>query len=241
MGRIFDLSIVAYYFDSYDELSCHADCKYAFDVNWALSSLTRRVESLNVAGNMLWPEPVPSDFNAFPVSRYEWLNVASDVFLMRYVSVVDCALLLSNEVFEVGLERHKCTIENLKKRRIPEEVVSLFVKLRADQGALREERNARFHHGTERGFTLDDETFRMAALFERTAGGLHGRDRDGRRIDVERSFREGLVELQREFNPATRRLIRRLDHLYDQLGAEFETRFVPRFRAGEFGRKRREV
>ena len=94
VGRVFDLSIVAYHFDSYDDLAQHADCKYAFDVSMELSTLTRRVESLNLVGKMLWPDSVPNNFKEFPVSRYEWLNVAADVFFMRYISVLDCAQFL---------------------------------------------------------------------------------------------------------------------------------------------------
>lgn len=237
VGRIYDLSIVAYHFETYEELARHADCKYAFDVDIVLSVLTRRVESLNLAGSMLWPDPVPRNFKEFPISRYEWLTVAADVFLMRYISVVDCALLLANEIFEAGLERHKCSIQNLKKRGVPQTVISVLDEVRTDQGALRHERNARVHHGIERSITGDDMTFRAAALFEHRGHGLRGVDQDGRRINVERSFREGLVEQQREFNQATRKLVRQLDRLYDQLGTEFETRFVPRFRAGPFGRE----
>lgn len=238
VGRIFDLSVVAHHFETYDDLARHADCRYAFDVNMEMSTLTRRVESLNLAGNMLWPDPVPSNFREFPVSRYEWLTVAADVFIMRYISVVDCALLLTNEVFEAGVERRKCSIESLTKRGVPQRVTLLLEKLQADQGTLRDERNARFHHGTERGFTGDDMTFRAAALFEHRGSGVRGVDQNGRPINVERSFREGLVEFQREFNQATRKLVRQLDRLYDELGMEFERRFVPRFRAGPFGRGR---
>jgi hypothetical protein len=41
VGRIYDLSIVGMHFETYEELAKHADC----DVNYALSMLTRRVES----------------------------------------------------------------------------------------------------------------------------------------------------------------------------------------------------
>jgi hypothetical protein len=152
---------------------------------------------------------------------------------MRYISVVDCALLLANEIFEVGLQRRKCSIENLKKR-VPQRVWSILEELLVDQGTLRYERNARFHHGLERDFTRDDTAFRMAAMFEHRKNGLRGVDQAGRRINVERSFREGLIELQRTFNRTTRKLARQLNRLYDELSAEFETRFVPRFRAGQF-------
>jgi len=108
------------HFETYEELSKHADCKYAYDVNYALSMLTRRVESLNMVGGMLWPNGMPKNFKTFPVSRYEWLRVSADAFLGRYISVVDCAMILVNEVFECGLAFEACTIQNFKKVPIRE-------------------------------------------------------------------------------------------------------------------------
>jgi hypothetical protein len=235
IGRIYDLSIVAYHFDNYEEVSRHPDCKYALDTNYYLTGAVRRVESLNLAGSMLWPHPMPKSFVEFPVSRYEWLTLASDVFLMRYISVVDCALLLVNTVYETALEPKKCSIEAFKKRGVPGAVIDCLAEMIDAQGALRQERNARVHHGEERGFTQDDDTFRYASLLEHRLGGPSGTDRFGRKINLQTFFREGLLELQKEFNRATRMLLRQLDHLYDLLYSEFEARFIPRFKAGPFG------
>lgn len=230
IGRIIDLSIVSLYFDSYEELSRHPDCLYALEVDSALLSLTQRVESLNLVGNMLWPEPFPTNFKDFPITRHEWLTVGADTFLMRYVSVVDCALLLVNSIIECGLSLRSCTLKNLRKARISSDLIDVLSDLLADQGYLRDERNSRFHHGHERGFTSDDSTFRLAAKLEKHGRGLHGTDSKDRPINVIRSFKEGLVELQRDFNASTRLLVRRLDKLYDLLAPEFETRFSPRFK-----------
>lgn len=235
VGRIFDLSIVGMHFESYDELAKHADCKYAFDVNYRLTMLTQRVESLNLVGRMLWPKSTPETFNEFPVSRYEWLTLSADVFLMRYISVVDCALLLTNEVFETAIDPRNCSLQNLKKRGVQMDVYKVLEGLLADQGQLREERNLRFHRGEERSFSTDDATFKLASLFEHRASGVRGTDRHGRDIDVSRYFKESSVELQREFNRVSRRLIRGLNRLYDHLAPEFESRFSPRFRVGPFG------
>jgi hypothetical protein len=234
IGRIFDLSIVAYNFDSYAELSRFPDCKYAIDVNHALTGLTRRVESLNMVGDMLWPQHIPSDFGSFPVSRYEWLAIATDVFLIRYVSVVDCVLLLVNEVFELGHKRQDCTLRAIKKT-VPTDIYKLLDALVAAQGQLRSERNQRVHHGSERDFTDDDTTFRLASRFERWANGMKGRDRLDRPVNVRRSFNEGLVSLQRDFNQVTRGSKRQLDEIYDTLRGEFEARFGPRIRAATHG------
>ncbi|MEI5680091.1 MULTISPECIES: hypothetical protein [unclassified Mesorhizobium] len=235
VGRIYDLSIVGMHFETYEELSKHADCKYAYDVNYALSMLTRRVESLNMIGGMLWPAGMPNSFKEFPVSRYEWLTVSADVFLARYISVVDCAIILVNEVFECGLTFEACAIQNLKKRSVPQEVLAHLGEMIDDQGLLRKERNSRFHHGFERGFSSDDETFRTASLFEHRFNGIVGQN--GRPLPIKRLFREGLVELQREFNGVMRKVVKQLDRLYHMLYPEFEGRFSPRFNAGPFARR----
>lgn len=235
IGRIYDLSIVGLSFDSYEELAKYDDCKYAIDVNQAVSSLAQRVESMNLVGEMLWPEQLPEDFKKFPLSRYQWLIVATDVFLVRYISIVDCALLLVNEVYEIGLKPEVCTLSNLKRKGIPQNIVDILNALLDDQGSLRRERNRRVHHGAERSFTGDDQTFRLGSLFERWANGMTGHDRFGRKVNIERSFKEGLVGLQKEFNQSTRKLEKQLDRLYDDLRREFEDRFGPRIRAATHG------
>ena len=235
VGRIYDLSIIELHFESYEDLSKHADCKYAFDVNYALSSLTRRVESLNMVGGMLWPVSMPKNIKELPVSRYEWLTISADVFLGRYISVVDCAIILVNEVLECGVSIEACTLTSLRKKRVPDEILNHLRMMVDDQGALRKERNRRFHHGSERGFSSDDQAFRIGAMFEHRHSGIVGPN--GRRLPVERLFREGLVELQGEFNGAMRKVVTQLDRLYDMLHPEFETRFSPKFRVGPFARR----
>lgn len=235
IGRIYDLSIVSLNFDSYEDMARYPDVKYALEANHALTGLTRRVESLNLAGGLLWPENLPQSFKDFPVSRYEWLTIAADVFLMRYTSVVDCALILADCIYETGLEPRKCTLDQLRKKGVPAETLAVFKAMLDDQGDLRDERNARFHHGAERGFTEDSQTFQIAARFERWGSGLTGKDQFGRPINVDRSFREGLVELQRDFNTSTRSLVKLLDGLYNILHIEFESRFGPRIRAATHG------
>jgi hypothetical protein len=235
VGRIYDLSIVGLHFESYEELSKHSDCKYAYDMNHVLSTLTRRVESLNMVGAMLRPTKVPKSFKEFPISRYEWLTVSADLFLGRYISVVDCAIILVNEILECGLSFEACTMQNLKKQPVPKAILTHLGEMIDEQGLFRKERNSRFHHGAERGFSSDDQILRHGALFEHRFSGAVGSN--GRPLPVERLFREGLVELQREFNGVMRKLVKQLDRLYDMLHPEFESRFSPRFRAGSFARR----
>lgn len=234
VGRIYDLSIVGMHFETYEDLAKHADCRYAFHVNYALSMLTRRVESLNMVGGMLWPTNMPRNFKEFPVSRYEWLTVSADVFLARYISVVDCAIILVNEILECGLSIEACMLTNLRKKPVPRAILDHLGEMIDDQGLLRKERNSRFHHGSERGFSSDDRIFRIGSTLEHQANGMRGPN--GRPLPVGRFFREGLVELQREFNAVMRKVVKQLDRLYDMLEPEFESRFSPKFRAGPFAR-----
>jgi len=227
VGRVYDLSIVSMNFDSYAELAQYPDCKYAIDTNYWLTGLARRVGSLNMVGDMLWLDPVPKNFRDLALTRYQWLTVTTDVFLTRYISVIDCALLLVNEVYRLALEPKKCTLKNLKKRGLPGAVTNHLKLMLDEQEVLRNERNSRIHHGEEREFTDDDETFRTASLFNDRFQGMKGTDRYGRRINVDRSFKEGLVSIQRDFNRSTRLLKKQLDNLYDLLWEEFEAHFGP--------------
>src|SRR5258708_27555177 len=107
--------------------------------------MTRRIEALNMAGDLLWPGVLPTRLDGLPVSAYQWLTVAADVFLMRYISVVDCALILTNAVFECGLEVRKCTLDSLRRKAVPNEICRLLAAEAEDHGDLRSERKSRFH------------------------------------------------------------------------------------------------
>jgi Cthe_2314-like HEPN len=235
VGRVFDLGVVSLNFDSYEELSKLPDVKYAIDVGRYVSNLTERVESLNLVGDLLWPEPFPADFSSLPVHQYQWLAISTDVFLVRYTSVVDCALLLSNEVLQLGLSAKKCTLNTMARKGMPKDLRNQFEELIDEQHSIRMERNARVHHGRERAFTWDDQSFRMASLFGHRGSGLKGHDAYGREIDLDLSFKEGLVGLQFEFNRQTRKLEKRLDVFYSLLWPEFEDRFRPLIAAATHG------
>ncbi|MBS1076060.1 hypothetical protein JK176_14475 [Gluconobacter sp. Dm-73] len=235
IGRVHDLSIVSLNFDSSDKVAQYLDCKYVIDINYWLTGLARRVESLNMVGDMLWLDPVPKNFRDLALTRYQWLTVITDVFLMRYISVIDCALLLVNEVYRLGLPPKKCTLHNLKKKALPDAIADHLELIIDEQEVLRNERNNRIHHGEEREFTDDDQTFKTTSLFNDKFHGMKGKDRYGRRINVDRSFKEGLVSIQRDFNRSTRLLKKQLDNLYDLLWEEFEDHFGPLVAAATHG------
>jgi len=235
VGRLYDLGIVSLNFDSYDELLQFPDIKYVIDTLVSFKALTTRVESLNLAGNLLWPDPMPVDFKKLPMTRYEWLIIAADVFIVRFVSVFDCALLLINQVLQFGLEERNCIYRNLTKKGLPSDLDDQLRAMLDEQSSIRAERNSRIHHGLERAFTDDDVTFKLASLFNDHFHGMNGTDYYGRPINVEISFREGLVWLQKDFNRHTKILQSQLDTVYDLLLDEFEDRFGPLVAAATHG------
>ncbi len=235
IGRLYDLSIVSLHFRSYKQLAAHSDCKYAYDVSTKSSIIVDRVRSLDIVGDMLWPKTIIDKYSS--IDRFEWLNVVADVFFIRLILIDDCALILTNEVFETELKPRQCTLNNLEKK-IPRAVAAKLRDLHADHYELRHERNVRFHHGLGRALSSDDATLRTVAFYEHGGRGMTGFDQRGRRINTDRYFKEGIVDLQRDFNRAGRRLSSGLGRLYDVLGDEFEKRFTDKFRnrTHDFGR-----
>lgn len=231
IGRLYDLALPVHLgFESYEQMQSFPDCLYVYHINESLSRLTHRVGSLNMVGDMLWAKQLPKSFSNFSISRYEWLNVIADVFLMRYISVLDCGLLLANDVFECGLDPRRCNAENLRKAGVPAIVMDAMKGVLSAQQDLRLERNSRFHHGYERALTDDDTTFKIVSLFEFRGSGMTGTDKHGRKIDLDRFLNDGLSELRQKFNSSLPTLQKQLSAFYDVVGDEFEARFAPKFR-----------
>src|SRR6202035_5441054 len=90
------------------------DAKYALGVNERTSLLTRRVESLNHIGALLWPKK-PLSINLLPVPAYDYCNLIHDAFLMRIISVLDCCCLLLVEVLEFDLPPRRSNVANIRK------------------------------------------------------------------------------------------------------------------------------
>jgi hypothetical protein len=93
---------------------------------------------------------------------------------------------------------------------------------------LRNERNSRFHHGAERDFSSDGQMFRMASMYEHRFNGVASSN--GQPIPVEQLFREGLFELQTDFNGVMKKVVTQIDRLYDMLFLRFESRFSTKLR-----------
>ena len=228
-GRVFDLAKPLHLgFESYEQMDAYPDALYVIDVNWRVELLARRVESLNRIGDMLWTRRLPSPSERFVLSRYEWLSVITDVFLIRLISISDCAALLANAVFQCEISSRKCTIRELRKSGVSGGVIRAIENLGSGYQELRKERNRRFHHGVERECSDDSDVFRAISLLEhRGSGGTF----DHRKIkDVDREyFVGGLEKLKGDFVSAMRALRPNLRRYYGLLEPEFERRFSRMF------------
>jgi len=191
---------------------------------------------------MIWLEKDTIENYNLPISKYQWVNMVADVFLMRINSVFDCAFILTNEIFEKNLNPKKCNLKNLTKAEVRENVIEALEEIENGQQMLKVERNVRFHRGEERAFSSDNQSFRFAALFESRGRPTKGKDRNNRTINTNRYFREALVQLQKDFNLANRKLEKNLDKLYDLLSEEFDDRFHIKFNdpVNGFGFKQRQ-
>ncbi|TCI00183.1 hypothetical protein EJV46_05900 [Roseococcus sp. SYP-B2431] len=160
---------------------------------------------------------------------------SADVFLMRYISILDCAVILTNVIYELGLNIQKCTINNIRKKGAPPGVVKVLSKMLDDQGALRDERNARFHHGTEHILTDDDQVFHALSMLERMKIATISSDSSGNKLDVSHFFGTGLYSLQIKFNKPTKSLVKSLNIFYNIIEPDFEGRFGPLVAAATHG------
>lgn len=209
VGRIYDLSIVGLNFESWDEISKYPDAKYTLAVNDRTALLTRRVESLNHIGDLLWPAK-PILISSLPIPPYEYCNLIQDAFLMRIVSVLDCCCLLVAEVLELDLDPPQANARNIRKLAPDSACCSKLEDLSKLQTDLRSERNIRFHRAEEEALTDDDQTFKIAALFSHQGTPIDGADRYGRKIDLDRVYRDAASRLQKKFNLNVRILARAL-------------------------------
>ena len=241
VGRIYDLSIVGLNFESDDDVSNYPDAKYALDVNDRTSLLTRRVESLNHVGDLLWPEK-PLAINLLPVSSYEYCNLIQDAFLMRIISVLDCCCLLLVEVLELDIPPRRTNVANIRKLAPKSLCCSKLESLSNLQNGLRTERNIRFHRAEEEALTDDDQTFKTVALFSHWGTPMGGRDRHGRKINLDRFYAVAINHLRSKFNSNVKALVKALDNFYSPLNNEFEERFRAKCRQeGSFMQKSKQT
>ena len=217
-------------FETYADASIHPDAKYVLDINERATLLTRRVESLNHVGQLLWPRESVSA-SALPLSAYEYCNLIQDAFLMRIVSVVDCCALLLAEVLELNIPPREVKLSRIQKLYPEHSCVSALDRLSRQQKELRTERNFRIHAGEEKHFTDDDTTFKIASFWAGHGNPMTGEDQHGRAINIDRSFRVAIGQLRVKFNEGSRMLVASLDGFYDQLNEEFEGRFKEKCRA----------
>jgi hypothetical protein len=155
---------------------------------------------------------------------------------MRTISILDCCCLLTVEVLELNIEPRQANMERIKKLSGNHACCDKLKTLSNLQLDLRTERNVRFHRGEEQALTGDDITFQTTARFKHMRG-MTGTDRQGRKINLKRSYAEAIDGLRSKFLVNLNGWSACLDELYDALLPEFEKRFRPKFRSSSgFGR-----
>ena len=236
IGRMYELSIVGMYFDTYDEAVKYPDAKYVLDVNERASLLARRIESLNHVGDLLWQKP-PIRVEALPISAFDFCNLIQDAFLMRTISILDCCCLLAVEVLELDVKPRQTNIDRIRKLSSNHACCAKLDAISKLQMDLRTERNVRFHRAEEEPLTDDDTTFQVMARYKHWGRDMGGFDRYGRKVNLSRSYNQAIDSLRLKFRIHLKALNSSLSNLYESLFDEFEMRFKRKFRdETSFGR-----
>lgn len=84
-----------------------------------------------------------SKAESLPITLHEWLTAAVDVFLTRFIPVVDCSLQLVNAVFQTDLPPPDCKIRKRKQAGVPTAVIDHLGLMLDEQAKLRKERRSR--------------------------------------------------------------------------------------------------
>jgi hypothetical protein len=234
VGRIFDLSIVDLHFGPNENPDIYPDIKYVRDVLGGIKTLTDRVDSLNLVSEMIWKSPEEISNNGI-VDTYNYFLICDDLFLIRFVSILDCALILVNMVYELGLQNQSCTLNNIKQASIEDQAIDAISYIYETQGKIRNERNSRVHHGQENPFTTDDMTFISSARSTFYGNGICGEDIFGKEIDLRNFIKEAQLMHQKRFTEYTDHMTGSLNLLYDMLWLEFEKRFHHKERTATHG------
>jgi Cthe_2314-like HEPN len=170
IGHIFDLSIIKYSEHDYETLIKIApDRAYVIDLEYRTQNLFHRFQSLNVVYKMLGINEFPVESSFCHIYREEWIRATLDLLLSRFTSVRDCIYLLVAEVFELGLEPRKISLQNLLKNQSigqHTDIYNLLDEISKIGKNLREERNENFHEGVQRSLGDDDITYKLSSLLE---------------------------------------------------------------------------
>lgn len=204
VGRIFDLALPVH-LGKYDycELQTIApDRAYVADIERALSQLVERVRALSFVLKMLTVVDFPFETAAGAISRIDWLWAAFELMAVRLVSISDTALILTNEVLELGFEAKKATEVRVMPLVNDLAVRDALEKLSSSCNGLRAERNRTVHRGERRRLGTTDEKatlLKAVALMEVTGGPTAGHLQYGSGFDVRGEHEAIAVESEKSW------------------------------------------
>ena len=138
---------------------------YHLNVSHYLRTLIGTVERIEQVPTFLKRFPNSKFFTENNITLHKWVNYHYTNFLIMSVSLYDISLLLTNEVFILGIEPRKCNEKSVAKHELVKET-SVKVSLDNLAQAIDEYRTPR-HHFVHRGYApsmgfmdkLDDYDF----------------------------------------------------------------------------------
>ncbi|WP_226553105.1 Cthe_2314 family HEPN domain-containing protein [Celeribacter naphthalenivorans] len=184
--RVSELAIVGMNFSSEQDFDRYPDAKYILWTHYRTQSLIRRLRGIQ---RLLRISETTQSIQALNFNLQGLIDALDDSAVMRAISIGDICLLLTNEVFELGLGEKNCSFFEISKKLSQKNLLAPLGKLTAPEHQRKTERNIRFHGGIERSFDEHDQGFEIASLWRE----------QGHEIRVMRSENEE-VSLQELFN-----------------------------------------
>ena len=231
VGRVFDLAQpLQLGFQSWEQVREYKDAEYVLSVFFPMDFLYSRFESFQAILTLLEQDFTSEQVQALKTSRHQWLNLIRDSFLMRYSSIFDCTLILSNSVCELNLSYEKCTLYHLRRSGLPDDLIAQLEAFHGQIKRIVSERNERFHRGWEKTVSQQEQIFKIASSFEVSGNSLVGSDEHGHPINLESMFSEAITEFSAEAFTALRELQEVAVTTLDILEPYFESKFLDYFR-----------
>lgn len=142
-------AIQAYQMGKQPEISFTNKMAYYHNVNHFLSRFIGTIERIEQVPIFIRRFPNSKFFVENNISFYKWVNYHYSNYLVMSVSLYDISLLLTNEVFMLGIEPRRCNEERVANNKLVKEteVKSSLDKIKKAVEEYKDERNLYAHRG----------------------------------------------------------------------------------------------
>lgn len=225
--RLSDLCVVQLSFETWSDVEKYEDVLYTLLVGGWTDKLSTRVRSFERIEEFL-------DHNLSEIGKTNpatILEMARDALHLRLVSVLDILNLVVNVVFELNIENKSATFGNISRKVADKRVLRPLGVANSKLTTVKDDRDARVHHGTERTHDENDDGFRVAALWETWGRRIVMHDQKGNVIPLTQMYDSRRHELTELLRNQFLSFSNEIHEVLDICSNEFEARFSKKIAA----------